>query len=141
VDADYMYYHPATDISFIDVLQTSNAGIYGAIGGNGVIAVYSKSRAARYPEEGRKGMIDFIYPGYSLRREFYSPKYDIVNEKQVKPDYRRTLFWEPTLTTNDQGNIRFSFYTSDESARYRIEVEGMAYNGIPVEKEYYFSVE
>jgi hypothetical protein len=141
VDADYMYYHPSTDISFIDVVQTSNAGIYGAFGGNGVIAVYSKSRAARYPENVRKGMIDFIFTGYSMRREFYSPNYDIADEKHVKPDYRSTLYWEPTLTTNDQGNIRFSFYTSDETARYRIEVEGMAYNGIPVIKEHYFSVE
>ena len=86
-------------------------------------------------------MLNFVHPGYYRAREFYAPDYGVPEEAHIKPDYRRTLYWNPSLTSNDLGNIDFSFYTSDEVAEYRVEIEGMTYNGIPVIKEYYFSVE
>jgi hypothetical protein len=141
VDAEFLYHYAVSEVDFIDILQSSAAGIYGAMGGNGIIAVYTKTRAPDPGEEERKGMISFFHRGYSPRREFFSPKYDIEDESHVKPDYRRTLHWEPTLTTNDRGNVEFSFFTSDESADYRVEIEVMIYSGIPVVREYFFSVE
>ena len=87
------------------------------------------------------GMHNFVHPGYYRAREFYTPDYDTPDEKHVKPDFRRILYWNPSLTTDDSGNIDFSFFTSDEAAEYRVEIEGMSYSGIPLTYDYYFSVE
>jgi len=141
VESDYIYYFPPSEIAFIDVLSSGKAAIYGGKAGNGVIALYTRQEPVYIPDEGRQGIINFIHPGYYLAREFYSPNYDIPDEKHIKPDYRRILYWNPSLTTDDQGDINFSFYTSDEIAEYRVEIEGMTYSGIPITYEYYFTVE
>ena len=141
VESDFMYDYPSSEIAFIDILKTSATSMYGGITGNGVIAFYTKSQAVHYADEGRKGIINFVRNGYAIAREFYTPDYDTGESKLSRPDYRRTLYWNPSLTTNDHGDIQFSFYTSDETANYRVDVQGMTYSGIPVVREYYFSVE
>ncbi len=141
VESDYMYYFPSTEIAFIDILTAGKAAIYGRDAMNGVIALYTRQDPVYSTKERRQGIINFIHPGYSRVREFYIPDYDIPDEKHIKPDYRRVLYWEPSLTTNDQGDINFSFYASDEIAEYRMEIEGMTYSGIPFTNEYYFRVE
>lgn len=140
VEINYMYFFPATEVDFIDVLKSGKAAIYGARGSNGVIAVYTRSGSGTQSQEGRMGVTNFIYPGYYMAREFYTPDYDIKDEKHIKPDYRRTLYWNPSLTTDKQGMITFSFFTSDETGEYRVNIEGMTYSGIPVVREYYFNV-
>jgi hypothetical protein len=141
VESDFLYYFPASEIQFIDLLQANRAGIYGADAGAGVIAVFTRTTPFPYEKEGRKGMHNFVHPGYYRAREFYSPVYSVPDESHAKPDYRRVLHWEPSLTTDDMGDIQFSFFTSDEEAEYRVEVEGMTYTGIPVTYDYFFSVE
>ncbi|MBS0001261.1 MAG: TonB-dependent receptor plug domain-containing protein [Cyclobacteriaceae bacterium] len=141
VESDFLYYFPASEIAFIDLLTANKAAIYGSDAANGAIAFYTRQGPARFSEEDRMGMINFIHEGYYRAREFYAPDYDVPEEKHIKPDFRRTLYWNPTLTTDDQGNAGFSFYTSDEAAEYRVEIEGMTYSGIPFTYDYYFTVE
>ena len=141
VESDFMYYFPSSEIAFIDLLNASKAAIYGSEAANGVIAFYTRQESTDRPERERMGMINYIHHGYYRAREFYTPDYDRPEEKHIKPDYRRTLYWNPSLTTDELGNIEFSFFTSDESATYRIEIEGMTYSGIPFTSEYYFTVE
>ncbi len=141
VESDFMYYFPPTEIAFIDVLKSSKAAMYGGRAGNSVIAFYTKMKSSDYTEEERMGIINFVFHGYYRAREFYVPDYDVPEEKHIKPDFRRTLYWNPSLTTDDLGNIEFSFFTSDETGNFRVEVEGMTYSGIPFTDAYHFSVE
>lgn len=140
VSSDYLYYFPVTEIAYFDVLSSAQASIYGQGSMNGAIAVYTRNEPAAYEQESRDWVVNFRRPGYRRAREFYTPDYGIPEEKHLKPDYRKVLYWNPSLTTDEMGNISFSFYTSDEAAEYRVEIEGMTYEGEPVMQEYFFKV-
>ena len=132
--------HPS-QIAYIDVLKGAAAAIFGSRGAGGVVAVYTRTGFYwNEPEREKKGIISFKYPGYYPEREFYIPAYDVKREEHVRPDYRTTLFWKPDLTTNQEGKTAFSFYTSDDVGTYRVAVEGITHDGIPVVGEYYFEV-
>lgn len=141
VTSDFMYYFPVSEIDFIDVLSSVGASIYGSGSLGGAIVVFTRERQPVYATEEPDWVHNFSFPGYYRGREFYTPDYSMPEEKHVKPDFRRTLYWNPSLTTDNLGNIDFSFYSSDERAKYRVEIEGMTYDGIPITKEYYFNVE
>jgi hypothetical protein len=141
VTSDVLYYFPVTEVEFIDVLSQNQAAIYGSGSMGGAITVFTRQgRPVQYIEQ--KDLVhNFVYPGYQRAREFYTPDYGTPEEKHLKPDYRKVLYWNPSLTTDEMGDIEFSFYTSDEEALYRVEIEGMTYDGVPVVEAYYFSVE
>jgi hypothetical protein len=61
---------------------------------------------------------------------FFSPQYDSdISLKNRIPDFRNTLYWNPSIITDREGISNQSFYTSDETARFDIIVEGISYNG------------
>jgi hypothetical protein len=141
VTSDVLYYFPVTEVEFIDILSQNRAAIYGSGAMGGAITVFTRQgRPVQYIEQ-KDLVLNFVYPGYYRAREFYAPNYGIPEEKHLKPDFRKILYWNPSLTTNEGGDIEFSFYSSDEVAEYRVEIEGMTYDGVPVVEEYYFSVE
>lgn len=56
---------------------------------------------------------------------FYSPKYDTPESKKSKEkDNRITLYWNPAVKLDENGEATISFYTSDSDSQYCIEVEG-----------------
>jgi hypothetical protein len=62
-------------------------------------------------------------------QEFYSPKY-IANEKNALiPDYRSTIFWKPDVTTDVDGKAKFSFYSSDITGNYTVNLQGSDMDG------------
>ena len=72
-------------------------------------------------------------PGY--------PKYGTeVLRKNRQPDLRNTLFWLPDLKI-DAAKHEVSFYTSDIAGRYRISIEGLVNDSIPVSAIGEFRVE
>ncbi len=70
--------------------------------------------------------ISFGYPlGWQKPARFYSPKYDTPESKKSKAkDNRITLYWNPAVKLDENGEATISFYTSDSDSQYRIEVEG-----------------
>ena len=66
------------------------------------------------------------YPlGWQKPARFYSPKYDTPERKKSKAkDNRITLYWNPAVKLDENGEATISFYTSDSDSQYRIEVEG-----------------
>ena len=66
------------------------------------------------------------YPlGWQKPARFYSPKYDTLESKRSKAkDNRITLYWNPAVKLDENGEATISFYTSDSDSQYRIEVEG-----------------
>lgn len=66
------------------------------------------------------------YPlGWQKPARFYSPKYDTPESKRSKAkDNRITLYWNPAVKLDENGEATISFYTSDSDSQYRIEVEG-----------------
>jgi hypothetical protein len=72
------------------------------------------------------------YEGLQLQREFYSPSHAGQKQRERKlPDQRTLLYWNPQVTTNEKGNKKIEFYTSDIPGHYTIVVEGITKDGIP----------
>ncbi|HWZ35540.1 MAG TPA: hypothetical protein VNW51_05235, partial [Mucilaginibacter sp.] len=59
---------------------------------------------------------------------FYSPKYN--TDSPVKQlDYRSTVFWEPDITTDQNGRAKVSFYSTDVQSKYTVKIAGIDGNG------------
>jgi hypothetical protein len=61
-----------------------------------------------------------IYTG----REFYGLNRSA--DGQLETQYLSTLFWKPSVTTNQNGEAAFCFYTGDITGKFRIIVQGMS---------------
>jgi len=46
-----------------------------------------------------------------------------------RPDLRSTIFREPELQTNRDGQASFRYFNADGEGRYRIAIEGIDENG------------
>ena len=134
---------PLSEIHFVDVLKPGpKTVIYSPGSPKGVIAVYTLDAEDKLnfeePVE-RKGIINFTHPGFSKVREFYTPVYTSEKSKQ-KPDYRTTLYWNPTLKTDEENKTKISFYTSDVPSVYKVVLEGISSEGDIIHSETSFSV-
>ena len=92
----------------------------------GVISIYLK----KYDEGIKRASITesdnhYVFHGYSVTRQFYSPEYAVNSSTHSIPDNRETIYWNPELKTDDNNNMHFSFYNSDHAKRFRIVAEGM----------------
>jgi hypothetical protein len=67
--------------------------------------------------------------GYYESRVFYSPVYPQSGDKQ---DLRPTVFWQPTLSTNENGEATVIYYNPDPKNKIRIVAEGISERGVPL---------
>lgn len=68
--------------------------------------------------------------GWQKPSKFYSPNYSLKEERDaVTYDTRSTLYWNPLVTTDSNGNAQVSFYTSDRLTRFHINVQGVTQDG------------
>ena len=92
-----------------------------------VIETYSKNTYRGDPQ----GIKAFILDGLDVPREFYSPRYEGPMKKSPVYDGRATIFWEPSILTDANGQAKVEFYTSDRQTGLEVIV-----NGIEVENGY-----
>ena len=64
---------------------------------------------------------------------FSSPDYssETVKNNHI-PDFRNTLYWNPSLKQDSDGKFRIEFYSSDMESDYTINVQGVDANGKPL---------
>lgn len=70
--------------------------------------------------------------GYSWPEFFYHPVYNTPQDNIEKPDNRTTIYWHPSVQTDDKGTSYIEFYTSDNPNNYFITIEGVCVNGKPI---------
>lgn len=77
--------------------------------------------------------------GYTLPVDFYHPSYEKEEERlDPLPDFRKTLYWNPSVQTDKQGNATIRYYESDHPATpRRLIIEGVTFPGtvVHIEKE------
>jgi len=76
--------------------------------------------AEELPVEGGKGVRKTWLDGYSVASEFYSPNY---SELPPVPDYRRTLYWNPMVTPDENGKAKIQFYNNSRIGNFSISAE------------------
>ena len=68
--------------------------------------------------------------GYSRPYSFYSPEYPngpILGDV----DYRRTLYWNPNVITDENGKAQVEFYNNSITKRFTLEAAGITSAGVP----------
>ncbi len=77
---------------------------------------------------------------YYLAKQFYAPKYAEKEENVIRNDFRSTIYFNPCLKTDEKGEAKVSFYSSDDISQFRVSVEGFGKMGEIGRREYkYFS--
>ncbi|MCD8262616.1 MAG: hypothetical protein LUD15_15030 [Bacteroides sp.] len=61
--------------------------------------------------------------GYYAHREFYEP--DELDILSAIPDARNTLYWNPSVVTDEKGEATLSFYCSDIYTKFIGQAEGV----------------
>jgi len=78
-------------------------------------------------------------PDYSVRipyraidpvSSFVSPDYSTADKyKSRMPDFRNTLYWNPSLKPDKTGKVRAEFWTSDYVSDYEVNIQGVTKDG------------
>lgn len=67
---------------------------------------------------------------YHRARVFYAPKYEKKQHSAVeRSDFRSTLYWNPSITTDQNGQASVRFHTSDAITNFRATLEGIGTQG------------
>ncbi|WP_417558987.1 hypothetical protein [Mesoflavibacter zeaxanthinifaciens] len=74
---------------------------------------------------------------YTPKKTYYKQQY-LTNSNTRIPDYRTQLLWNPTIDTS---KTEITFYTSDVTGIFEINIEGFTNEGKPVSLKQYFKVE
>ena len=80
------------------------------------------------PVEGAKGVRKTWFEGYSEVREFYSPNYAALPTQES--DYRRTLYWNPMVATDETGKAKITFYNNSTCQKFSISAETITPQGM-----------
>jgi len=86
------------------------------------------------PVKGNKGVRKTWLEGYSAAMEFYSPNYSTLQPQQ---DFRRTLYWNPSVITDDTGKAKISFYNNSSCTNFSISAEAISLKGMTGFLPYY----
>jgi hypothetical protein len=78
-------------------------------------------------------------PDYAIRMpykvidqfsSFISPDYSSAAIKKSRiPDFRNTLYWNPSLRPDKDGRARVEFWTSDIVSEYKVDIQGITKDG------------
>ncbi|TSD66218.1 carboxypeptidase regulatory-like domain-containing protein [Inquilinus sp. KBS0705] len=94
--------------------------------------VSTKISLAEFQEMLPKGnLLNFTAQGYTVSKEFYSPKYDVPKPGLAfGGDLRSTIFWSPkVITDKTTGTTSFEYYNADGRGSYRATIEGFDADG------------
>lgn len=67
--------------------------------------------------------------GFSTIAEFYHPDYSRHSLPEGQGDYRRTLYWNPNLQLDENGEATITFYNNSRTTHISVEAEGQASDG------------
>jgi len=129
-DTEFLADIPVMDIDEIEIVKDGGAAFFGSRGGNGVIMITTKRGEITFAKNENFNIKKISPLGYQSAKEFYSPQYQTKEEKNnPNPDLRTTIYWNPDLKTEKEGNVDINFYTSDASTSYSMVIEGITIYG------------
>ena len=141
VEADFLDNIVPSDVESIELLKSiGNTAIYGSQGSGGLIVITTKrgGGTANYNRYA-PGVVTLSPKGFSVSREFYSPKYD-AGTNSNRADLRTTIYWNPQIVAENDGKGKFEFYNADEPGQYRMVMEGIDAFGHLARKVYTYEV-
>lgn len=139
-----------SDIEAIEIFLRDELGTVSRVYQNdGVVSIMTKKKdQSKQPRMSlaeiesmlpKTNVIDMVPLGYVKERQFYAPKYDTPDSKNTN-DYRTTIYWNPDVVLDDEGNATLNFYNGDGNGRYKVVVEGQDEAGSAGRTVYYYNV-
>ncbi|SFU45314.1 TonB-dependent outer membrane receptor, SusC/RagA subfamily, signature region [Pustulibacterium marinum] len=132
----------ANNIDNITIVKGAAAAtLYGSRGSNGVIVMTTKDNSYHhYYQKSFPKKKDFKFatelyyssaPSTTQPKMFYMPVYgEKTQPQEERTDFRNTLYWNPVIQTDANGEANFVFYNSDAISSFVITTEGIGYNGL-----------
>lgn len=128
------------DLDYIQIDQIKEIGVldgkkayfyYGKQGNGGVVLVTTYKGDEKPPakaDPAARGLASFR--DYDEILEFYHPVYDTPESKQViSPDLRTTIYWNPMITTDKNGEAIVTFYNGDVKSPKVGVIQGIGADG------------
>lgn len=128
----------SADVENVEVFTKDELGTVNRMyNTNGVLVINTK----KIPKGTKMSMEEFkklipdpsmlkIKPkGFSIQREFYSPKYVNAAATYNFNDLRSTIYWNPKVLTNADGGLSLEYYNADGKGTYKAVIEGVDKNG------------
>lgn len=81
----------------------------------------------KIPVEPKRGIRKTWVDGYSEPAEFYSPNYSKL--PKADNDYRRTLYWNPSLKPDAEGKVSVEFYNNSSCKSLKVSAESLSSDG------------
>lgn len=81
----------------------------------------------KIPVEPKRGIRKTWVDGYSEPAEFYSPDYSKTERTDF--DYRRTLYWNPSLKPDAEGKVSVEFYNNSNCKSLKFSAESISSDG------------
>jgi hypothetical protein len=132
-DMDFLSGISTDDIAKIEAIRGPGAAVFGSQGANGAILIYTKLGKGSTTSKKVFHSISMPINGYQNTRFFYSPDYSTTNPlENDKADIRNTLYWNPYIQPDENGNTILSYYNNQVETTININLEGITYNGIPI---------
>ena len=80
-----------------------------------------------------EGLVARLYQGLQQARQFYAPDYATRDPRADRvPDYRSLLHWAPSIALLPGVSTRIRCFTGDDAGSYRIDINGITEDGIPL---------
>jgi len=127
----------SSDVESVEIFLKDDLGTVNRLyNTNGVLVVNTKKVEKLKLKPGdladllpKSNVIDFTPLGFRKAKQFYSPKYDGPRKGVISADLRTTIFWDPMITTDKNGNASVEFFNADGRGSYRAIIEGMDNEG------------
>ncbi len=93
-----------------------------------------KTKLVKYPYPDGSRRITYrdrryVLDGFAYPAEFYSPDYSKQAPSEDHPDYRRTLYWNPNVRVDGNGEAKIRFYNNSRTTRILVDAQGQAQDG------------
>ena len=80
----------------------------------------------KYSTESNKGLRRTYFQGFNQASTFKTEDYSVI---PPMADFRRTIWWQPDVTTDAQGKAKVEFFNNSTCEEMYISVEGMTPDG------------
>ena len=129
------------DVEGIEILTSAyNVSVLGPDASSGVIYITTKSGGGGSIRPATN-VAKLTNIGYTTTKEFYAPAYDNPKINSAMQDLRSTIYWNPNLNTNVNGQANFSFFNASTPGKYRVTIEGIDAFGNIGRKVYTYQVQ
>ena len=115
--------------------------IYGVWVGDQVVQEKYTFIKKNYSEEELLRMFQIgSIKGHYKNKVFYNPIYTKEEQEYSFPDFRNTLYWNPEVITDKNGEASITFHCSDLDANFIGIIEGVGVNGLLGNHSFEFKV-